>query len=225
MTNIGSRTLLDNELQTMSEDILRMGSLLEEAIDKAVQALATQDIALANEVIAGDADINRLRFQIEEKAQLTLATQQPMARDLRQVIAALHIGTELERIGDHAAGIGRLATRLEGVPQDGVDWTRLPKMAKRAHKMLHKAIEAYAEQDTEAAWKIVRRDQKLDRHYREFFGEALTMMNTPEQVQLATYLLWVAHNLERIGDRTTNIAERVIFMVTGQYTEVLEDYA
>jgi phosphate transport system protein len=98
-------------------------------------------------------------------------------------------------------------------------------MAKRAHKMLHKAIEAYAEQDTEAAWKIVRRDQKLDRHYREFFGEALTMMNTPEQVQLATYLLWVAHNLERIGDRTTNIAERVIFMVTGQYTEVLEDYA
>lgn len=225
MTNIGSRTLLDNELQTLSEDILRMGSLLEEAVDKAVQALATQDIALANEVIANDAAINRLRFQIEEKAQLILATQQPMARDLRKVIAALHIGTELERIGDHAAGIGRLATRLEGVPQDTIDWTLLPKMAKRAHKMLHKAIEAYAEQDTETAWKIVRRDQKLDRHYREFFGEALTMMNTPEKVQLATYLLWVAHNLERIGDRTTNIAERVIFMVTGQYTEVLEDYA
>lgn len=218
------RSMLDNELATLNEDIMLMGSLTQEAIDRSFLALTTVDVALANEVIANDNQINRLRFQIEEKAQLILATQQPMARDLRQVIAALHIGSELERIGDHAAGNARIATRMEGTAVEGFDWARLPKMAKRARKMLREAVEAYIDQDQEKAWKIVRRDQKLDRHYHEFVGQALLMMGNPENNQQATYLLWVAHNLERIGDRTTNIAERVIFMVTGQYTEVLEDY-
>lgn len=216
--------MLDSELAALTDDIVLMGSLTGEAIERSFEALTTIDIPLANEVIANDNQINRLRFQIEQKAQLILATQQPMARDLRQVIAALHIGSELERIGDHAAGNARIATRMEGMAVNGENWTRLPKMAKRARKMLRQAIEAYSDHDQDKAWKIVRRDQKLDRHYKEFFGEALTMMGNPESNQQATYLLWVAHNLERIGDRTTNIAERVIFMVTGQYTEVLEDY-
>lgn len=219
------RSMLDNELAALDQDIILMGSLTGEAIDRSVAALVARDVAMANEVIANDSQINRLRFQVEEKAQLILATQQPMARDLRHVIAALHIGSELERIGDHAAGNARITLRLEGISTDAVDWSRLPKMAKRGHKMLRQAIESYAEQDQERAWKIVRRDQKLDRHYREFFGEALKMMGDQDKIQLATYLLWVSHNLERIGDRTTNIAERIIFMVTGQYTEVLEDYA
>jgi phosphate transport system protein len=149
---------------------------------------------------------------------------------------------ELERIGDHAAGIARIVTRLEGVPVtvdatvrvetveqgEGVvpqlNLSRLPKMSKRARDMLSRAIDAYINRDVDKAYAIVKRDQKIDRHYRKFFAEAMASLSTQSIAELPTYLLWIAHDLERIGDRATNLAERVIFMVTGQYTEVLEDY-
>lgn len=260
------RALLDTELNELSQSVLALSSMADKAIAEAVDALMTNNVPLAESVMLGDADLNRLRFQIEEKAYVILSTQQPLARDLRTVIAAIHFAIELERIGDHAAGIARIVTRLEGMPLPIIEeapaveepdspteqeaekpiafpeheaveevpegetptlrlkLSRLPKMTKRARDMLHRATEAYIERDVEKANAIVKRDRKLDRHYRKFFAEAMAEMTSQHVVDLPTYLLWIAHNLERIGDRTTNLAERVVFMVTGQYTEVLEDY-
>ncbi len=271
------RALLDSELDELNQSILSMGSMVDAAIGHAIEALLSVDIAKAQAVIAGDAEVNRLRFHIEERAYVILATQQPMARDLRTVITAMHMAIELERIGDHAAGIARIVTRLEGMPlppllveaqvelqretadgpadeqndelaeesadeaagdKPGVDGlmlgedtppkrlklTRLPKMAKRARSMLIRAITAYMERDAEKAMAIVKRDRKLNRQYRKFFTEAMAELSQQSVVEIPTYLLWIAHNLERIGDRTTNMAERTVFMVTAQYTEVVEEY-
>ena len=249
------RALLDNELTSLSQSVLSLSSMVDAAIGQSVTALMSNDIALAEQVIAGDADINRLRFQIEEKAYVILSTQQPLARDLRTVIAAIHFAIELERIGDHAAGIARIVTRMEGMPRPPIvdptipsespaappdetadeipegetptlrlKLSRLPKMTKRARDMLHRATAAYIERDVEKANAIIKRDRKLDNQYRKFFAEAMAEITSQNVPEMPTYMLWIAHNLERIGDRTTNLAERVIFMVIGQYTEVLEDY-
>ena len=264
-----TRALLDSELNELNQSILAMGSMVDAAIGNAIEALLAVNIAQAQAVIAGDAEVNRLRFHIEERAYIILATQQPMARDLRTVITAMHMAIELERIGDHAAGIARIVTRLEGMPlprllleaqvalqeeqgdessEDVMDTllddeagdhgpaqgkdvvpkrlklTRLPKMAKRARDMLGRAIAAYMERDADKAMAIVKRDRKLNRQYRKFFTEAMAELSSQSVVEIPTYLLWIAHNLERIGDRTTNMAERTVFMVTAQYTEVLEEY-
>lgn len=260
------RALLDTELNELNQSVLTLSSMVDEAIGRAIEALLTNDATLAGSVIAGDAEINRLRFHIEGKAYIILSTQQPLARDLRTVIAAIHFAIELERIGDHAAGIARIVQRLQGMPQPVVfestapgdpvtreigergdipppvvlasnvpvfddkaapvrlKLSRLPKMTKRARDMLHRATEAYIERDVEKANAIVKRDRKIDNQYRKFFAEAMAEIADKHVGEIPTYLLWIAHNLERIGDRTTNLAERVIFMVTGQYTEVLEDY-
>lgn len=250
-----ARALLDNELNDLNQSVLALSSMVDKAIADAVDALLANDIALAEDVIHGDAEINRLRFQIEEKSYVILSTQQPLARDLRTVIAAIHFAIELERIGDHAAGIARIVTRMADMPRPTLIETveeppveepaadenadeipegelptlrlklsRLPKMTKRARDMLRRAIEAYIERDVDKANSITKRDRKIDRQYRKFFAEAMAEMTSQHVAEMPTYLLWIAHNLERIGDRTTNLAERVIFMVTGQYTEVLEDY-
>ncbi len=246
-----SRALLDHELNDLNQSVLALGSMVNTAIGNAIDALMTNNIQLAESVITGDAEINRLRFQIEEQAYVILSTQQPLARDLRTVIAAIHFAIELERIGDHAAGIARIVTRMEEMPrpviiepaeaedatelslEDSIDATtpilrlklsRLPKMTRRGRDMLNRAIEAFIERDIDKANAIVKRDRKLDRQYQKFFAEAMAEMANKQEAEMPTYLLWIAHNLERIGDRTTNLAERVIFMVTGQYTEVLEDY-
>ncbi len=242
------RALLDTELNELNQSVLTLSSMVDEAIGRAIEALLINDATLAGSVIAGDAEINRLRFHIEEKAYIILSTQQPLARDLRTVIAAIHFAIELERIGDHAAGIARIVQRLQETPQPVVfelavpseaaeiaegsevgapvrlKLSRLPKMTKRARDMLHRATEAYIERDVEKANAIVKRDRKIDNQYRKFFAEAMAEIANKHVGEIPTYLLWIAHNLERIGDRTTNLAERVVFMVTGQYTEVLEDY-
>lgn len=265
---IATRAMLDSELNEINQAILSMGSMVDAAIANAIESLMSSNAPMAEEVIAGDAEINRLRFLIEEKAYVVLATQQPMARDLRTVIAAIHFAIELERIGDHAAGIARIVTRMQGMPlplpespspadeaseteeepdeddtaaDDALEappeplpageaqpkrlkLARLPKMAKRARDMLNRAVVAYMDRDVDKAMTIVKRDRKINRQYRKFFAEAMQTLSTQNLAEMPTYLLWIAHNLERIGDRTTNLAERVVFMVTGQYTEVLEDY-
>ena len=148
-----------------------------------------------------------------------LATQQPIAIDLRTVLAALHIAIELERMGDHAAGIAALVERMEEDP-DITSLHKLPKMTKRATKMVHDAMSAYLNKDLELSEKIVKRDEKLDQQYVSFFQQVLMEMNDAEDyIRRGTFLLWVAHGLERIGDRATNIAERVLFMHTGEYPE------
>lgn len=213
-----NRTILDQELTQLRDNIIRLASAADESIAQAMQALQTRNVQLAKQVIVGDEMINQIRYEIEEKALLVLATQSPAASDLRAVITAVHLAVELERIGDHAAGIARLVERLEN--EDPIDTLhKLPKMAKRAREMVKQGIDAYIERNPELALKMIKRDDKLDKQYNKLFRETLKEMRDDTYIQRATFLLWVGHNLERIGDRATNIAERVIFMCTGEFIE------
>lgn len=217
MTLYGRGTL-DRDQAQVDNNIMRLASMIDEAIGQAMDALSRRDIALAQMVVANDDNINQLRFEIEEQCLLILATQQPVATDLRTVVAAIYIVSELERMGDHAAGIARLVRRLEEDP-DFDSLHKLPKMTNRARTMLKESVEAYIRRDKELALMMMRRDDKLDRQYRKLFHETLEEMRDDQYIRRATFLLWVGHDLERIGDRATNIAERVIFMTTGKFVE------
>lgn len=218
-----SRSILTKEMEKMRDDILRLASLVDTAIEQAMTALSARDVALAQRVVANDDEINRVRYEIEADGLHCLATQQPMAVDLRTVIATIHLAVELERMGDHAAGIARLVERMEG--EEEIDTLhKLPKMAKRAREMLNSGMEAFVNRDAEMAQEMIGRDDKLDRQYNKLFRETVEEMRDDAYIRRATYLLWVGHNLERIGDRATNIAERVIFLVTGTLVETTNDY-
>ncbi len=222
MTHLQSRSILDKELTKMREDILRLTSMVDTAIEKAMTALINRDVALAQEVIAGDDEINLLRFEIEKDALRTLATQQPAAIDLRTTVVGVHLAIELERIGDHASGIASLVSRME--EEDAIDSLhKLPKMATRARNMIQTGIQAFAKNDAEMAKAVFHRDEKIDKHYQTLIQFLLEAMQDDTYIRRATFLSWIGHNLERIGDRATNIAERVIFMATGQFVEFLDD--
>lgn len=217
------RAVLERELNELREDIIQLGSLVETAIEQAMLALQNRDMRLAEEVIIGDHQVNELRFKIEHDCLRTLATQQPLAIDLRVIIAGIHIAVELERIGDHAAGIAKIVSRLEG--EADIDTLyKLPKMAKRATQMVEQSVRAYIERNAELAYEVIRRDDKIDKHYRQLSHGALDQMQQDSgYVRRATFLLWIGHNLERIGDRALNMAERVIFMVTSEFVENLDE--
>lgn len=217
-----SRSILDKDLNELRSSILQMTSLVDSAIDQAMIALDSRDTSLAQSVINNDDQVNQLRHDIEESSLRVLATQQPMASDLRVVIAAIHLAVELERIGDHASGIARLVARMES--EDEIDnLHKLPKMAKRARQMLTNSVDAFINQDADKAKEMIGRDDKIDRQYNKLFRETLEEMRDDAYIRRATFLLWVGHNLERIGDRATNIAERVIFMATGEFIETTSE--
>lgn len=214
------RSVLDQRLNTLNEQIIQMSSLVDIAIENAMVSLYNRDTTLAAEVVAADQALNDLRYAAEDEALQILATQQPMAGDLRKVVAAIHIAVELERIGDHAAGIASLVARMEG--EDPIESLhKLPKMAKRAKEMVQMAVDAYIANDETLAYSMMNRDDKIDRQYLKLFSETMLEMRDDAYIRRATFLLWVGHDLERIGDRATNIAERVIFMATGDHVEFL----
>jgi phosphate transport system protein len=220
MTTLHTRGALERELERVRSDILRMGSLVESAIERSIQALKNRDAELAQQVINDDAGINDLRYAIEEKCLQLIATQQPAAGDLRMVIATTHIAVELERMADHAEGTAVLVKRLASEPllKPLID---IPAMSRIAQEMIHSALDAFVAYDAEAARRVACRDDEIDALYQQVFRELLTyMLEDARNIGKATYLLWVAHNLERIGDRVTNICERVIFMTTGQLQEL-----
>jgi phosphate transport system protein len=220
MTKTYIRSTLEHELEQVRSQILRMGSLVESAIERSVQALKTRDFDLAQQVVNDDENINRLRYEIEEQCLELIATQQPAASDQRTTIAATHIAVELERIADHAEGIAEIAKRIFDEPllKPLID---VPRMAQIAREMIHGALEAFVEQDVQTAQRVAARDDEMDALYQQIFRELLTyMLEDPRNISRATYLLWVAHNLERIGDRATNVCERVIFMATGKLEEL-----
>jgi len=212
------RSILERELKGLTDNILRLASMVDQAIDQAMEALYTRDVARANEVVINDEEINQLRYQLEEDCLKILATQQPAATDLRTVVATIHIAVELERIGDHAAGIARLVERMQ--EEDKIESLhKLPKMAKRAKEMVQEGIQAFVQHDDSLAEELMKRDDKIDKQYNKLFRETLLEMKDDDYIRRATFLLWVGHNLERIGDRATNIAERVIFMITNRFVE------
>ncbi len=209
-----------HQLQELRDNVVSMSSLVDKAIARSVDALRRQDVQLAREVVAADRQINRLRWQTEEKALLVIATQAPMARDLRVISAVIHIVTELERMADHAAGNAKIVidTANEPLLKPLVD---IPRMADLARAMLSDSITAFIEADADAARAVSKRDDQVDDLYNQIYRELLTyMMADPSTINRATRLLWAAHNLERIADRVTNICERVVFSVTGALEEM-----
>jgi phosphate transport system protein len=209
-----------HELEQVQESMLVMASMVSKAIERSVVALKQRDERLAHEVIADDVKINHQRFGIEEQCLHLIATQQPMASDLRVIAAVLHIITDLERMGDHAEGIAKIAIMEAGTPplKPLID---IPRMAEMSRDMLSRAMDSYVARDTEAARQIAQDDDKVDMLYDQVYRELLTfMMADPHTITQATHLLWVAHNLERIADRVTNICERVVFLTTGRMDEI-----
>lgn len=209
-----------HQLQELRDDIVAMASMVDKAIARSTDALKRQDLNLAQEVIQADLEINRQRWATEEKALLVIATQAPMARDLRMISAVIHIATELERMGDHAAGNAKIVLQTADEPllKPLVD---IPRMSDVAREMLTDSITAFIEGDADAARRIVSRDDEVDALYNQVYRELLTfMMADPTTINRATHLLWAAHNIERIADRVTNICERVVFAVTGSLEEM-----
>ncbi len=211
-----TRSALDHDIAEIRNDILRMGSLVGDQIANSVRALKDRDLSLAHQVVEADQHINALRYQVESECVRAIATQQPAAKDLRYIVAAIHMASELERIADHASGIASIAIRIGDEPlvKPLID---IPRMQEIASEMIRSALDAFVQMDAEAAKAIVARDQEVDDLYVQVLRELLTfMMQDAKTIAQSTYLLWVAHNLERIADRATNLCERVIFAVTAE---------
>jgi phosphate transport system protein len=220
MTQISSRETLERKTQELLDDILVLGSMVEQAIIKSVDALKRQDLELAQRIYDGDIRINTKRFDIENETMVVIATQQPMARDLRILASILEVTSELERIGDYAKGIANICLMMGKEPpiKPLVD---IPYMAKVTSDMLHRALAAFVEGDAEKARQIPPEDDLVDGLYNQVFRELITfMISDPTTIDRANYLLWAAHNLERSADRVTNICERTIYIATGQMKEI-----
>ncbi len=215
-----TRELFDKKLREMQEDVLIMGSMVEKAIQRSMVALRTRDIALSNAVVQEDRGINAKRYELEEKCIHTIALQQPMAADLRVLVAVLFIATELERMADHAEGIARINLMLGDEPLPAV-LGDIGEMADKASDMLRRSLTTFVERDATSARLICDEDDQIDTLYDASYHALIQeMIQTPAEIQRITYLIWTCHNLERIADRVTNICERVIFMVTGQLEEI-----
>jgi phosphate transport system protein len=213
------RSAFHKKLREIQDDILIMGSMVSKATLLAIEALQKRDLELAKQIIADDKKINRKRFDIEEKCIQLIATQQPMASDLRTIVAVLNIITELERIGDYAEGNAKITIMIGNEPplKPLID---IPRMADKTADMLNRALTAFINHDADAAIKISAEDDFIDNLYDQVFRELLTFMaEDPKTITRATRLIWVTHNLERSADRVTNICERVVFMVTGKMEE------
>ena len=214
------REILDRELREMQEDMLALGGMVGQNLSEAVEILKRQDRAGAERLIAADRSLNERRFAIETDALILIATQQPMAIDLRIIAAVMTITSELERIGDYAKGIAKITLMIGDQPllKPLID---VPLMAEKARSMLHRALEAFAQRDLIAARAIPEEDDEVDELYDQVYRELMTfIIADPANIDQANYLLWAAHNLERAADRVTNICERLVFAVTGRMEEM-----
>jgi len=214
------RSTFEHKLERLQDELLVLGSMVEDALVESVDALKHQDLERAKQVIRGDDAINGKRYAIEAGVLALIATQQPMASDLRVLASVLEIATELERIGDYAKGTGRI-NLLIGVEPLIKPLIDLPLMAEIVRDMLHRALEALVRRDAELAIAVAGRDSEIDALYNQVYRELLTfVMCDPRAIEQTMQLLWVGHNLERAADRVTNICERVIFTVNGAVIEL-----
>jgi phosphate transport system protein len=215
-----TRSLLDKELDKLRDWLVKMEDKVRSAILGSIDALKNRDLEAAEKIVKDDDKINKIRYRIEKLGVVAIATQQPMASDLRTIIASMHIAIELERMADHAAGIANLVKEVAKEPllKPLID---VPRMAQISCEMLHDALQAFLVGDAAAAKEIAKRDTEVDELYDQVLRELLTyMIQDPRTIQRATYLLWTAHGLERIADRVTNVCERVLFMETGKFKEL-----
>jgi phosphate transport system protein len=215
------RETLDRKIQHLRDDILLLDSMVEEAVTKSVEALRQKDMELAQQVYSGDVQVNARRFELENDVIITIATAQPiMASDLRMLASILEVAGELERMGDYAKGIARI-TRMIGSHPHVKPLVDIPRMAELSVSMLHRAVGAFITLDAETARKIPLEDGEVDRLYNQVYRELVEIMiNDPNTIIQSDYLLWAAHNLERLADRVTNICERTVYIATGELKEL-----
>lgn len=214
------RDTLDRQMQHLQDEVLLLGSMVEQAMLNAVDALKNRDREAAVQIYEEDYLINEKRFAIENAILILIATQQPIARDLRELAAMLEVITELERMGDYAKGIANINVRMgdEKLLKPLID---IPRMAQKGVDMLHRALTAFVNEDVEAAKAIPVEDDEVDALYNQIYHELMMyIIQDPKTIERANWLLWVAHNLERVADRVTNICERTIFIATGSFEEI-----
>ena len=214
------RKTFESEIQQVKDDVLVLGSMVEQALLDSVDALKKRDIKASEKIFAEDQEINKKRFEIENKLMVLIATQQPMAHDLRILASILEIISELERMGDYAKGIANINIRMGDAPllKPLID---VPRMAQKGVDMLHRSLTAFVNEDVETAKKLPVEDDEVDALYNQVYRELMTfVIADPTTIERANWLLWVAHNLERFADRVTNICERTIFIATGEMSEI-----
>ena len=214
------RTAFDEELRQVKDGVLRMGGLVEEAIHAAIDALVAHDADAALAVIIGDRQINEMQRHVSTLITTTIATQQPVARDLRFLLSLDHVTYELERIGDHAGSVAKQARKL--APHAPLKkYVDLPRMGEIAAELVHGVLIALVDIDAEAARAVAAQDDEIDRLYHRTFEEVLELMRAdPDNVDRGARILFAAHYLERIGDRVTNIAEDVVFLSSGEIEDL-----
>ncbi len=215
-----TREAFDRDLMQLQDDLLRMGALVEEAIRRAIEALRARSVEMADAIVRADDTIDALHLDLEDRCLRLMATQQPMAKDLRTIAAVWAMTIDLERIGDHAEDIALATKRMADQPllKPLID---VPRMAEIVQEMLRDGLDAFVQRDTGRAQRMAAKDDEVDHLYAQVFRELLTyMIEDPRSIQRATHLLMVAQALERMGDHATNIAERVIYMVTGTLREL-----
>ena len=214
------REQFQRQIASLQDGVIEMGSMVERAVDRAMQSLMDRDIALARSVVEEDRDINAVGYHLQNACISLLAQQAPMAGDLRVIVSVTAIMSDLERMGDHAEGIAKIVVMMQDEPlvKPLID---MPIMASRAKEMLRNAIQAFVDQDTEAAYRVGAADDEVDRLYDQIYADLIqVMIGDPSTIEPSTHLLWVAHNLERIADRATNIAERTVYSATGMLPQM-----
>jgi phosphate transport system protein len=215
-----ARATFDRQLAELQDDMLVLANMVDRAIDQSVEALKKRDNDLARRIVSEDLLINKKRFEVEEKCLHIMARQQPLAGDLRILAAVLNIITDLERMGDHAEGIAKI-TLMHGDEPLLKPLVDVPKMAEKSREMLRASLDAFITRDVALAQEVSSWDDEVDALYDRVYQDLLEyMIRDPKTIERATFLLWVAHNLERIADRVTNICERVVFLVTGHMEEM-----
>jgi phosphate transport system protein len=214
------RKTFESEIQQVKDDVLLLGSMVEHALIGSVEALKKRDIKAAERIFEEDNQINGKRFEIENKLMVLIATQQPMAHDLRLLASTMEIISELERMGDYAKGIANINIRMGDTPllKPLID---VPRMAQKGADMLHRSLTAFVTEDVETARALPVEDDEVDALYNQIYRELMTfIIADPTTIERANWLLWVAHNLERFADRVSNICERTVFIATGEMNEI-----
>lgn len=212
-----TREAFDRDLHQLQEDFLRMGALVESAIRRSLEALRSLDVPAAESVVDEDERINALHLDLEERCLELIVRQQPMATDMRTIAAVLTMSVDLERMGDHAKDIGRTTRRIVEEPLLKQPTIDIPRMGEVVREMLREALQAFVRRDAELAREMAMRDDDVDHMYAQAFRETVTyMLENRKSIQRATHLLMVAQALERIGDHATNLAERIVYLVTGE---------
>lgn len=214
------RRTFDRQLDQVKDDVLRLGARVEAALERAGRALVERDADLADQVRWDDAEVNELQRGINSEIAGVIATQQPVARDIRELLALYHAAAELERMGDYATNIAKLAQQLASEPETAI-LKQIPRMEQICREQLRAAMRALVDISEQEARQVCLRDDEIDALYASVYEDALELMTVaPERARQATHMLFAAHHLERLGDRVTNIGEDVVYLATGQIEDL-----